>query len=177
MVRVRACEGVMVLASLEDSSFALTMARSDLPTVVTGRLDTLFKSIPAHVDPNEIDNIEVTWGLDSPMWSNEKKFPGCRQVAAYFMWLDYCDQLIKEAHPEVAHVLAKNIRKNFFDKVITPSLTDHHVILITALVTESLKKLTSTLLCTGNIFVGWGSKFGTTKCRTTDISKFQNCEY
>ena len=28
----------------------------------------------------------------------------------------------------------------------------------------------------GLIF-GWGSKFGTTKCRTTDISKFQNCEY
>ena len=26
-------------------------------------------------------------------------------------------------------------------------------------------------------FEGWGSKFGTTKCRTTDISEFQNCEY
>ena len=25
--------------------------------------------------------------------------------------------------------------------------------------------------------VGWGSKFGTTKCRTTDFSKFQNYEY
>ena len=24
---------------------------------------------------------------------------------------------------------------------------------------------------------GWGSKFGTIKCRTTDISEFQNCEY
>ena len=24
---------------------------------------------------------------------------------------------------------------------------------------------------------GWGSKFGRTKCRMTDISKFQNCEY
>ena len=24
---------------------------------------------------------------------------------------------------------------------------------------------------------GWGSKFGTTKCRTTGISKFRNCEY
>ena len=24
---------------------------------------------------------------------------------------------------------------------------------------------------------GWGSKFGKTKCRTTDIPKFQNCEY
>ena len=24
---------------------------------------------------------------------------------------------------------------------------------------------------------GWGSKLGTTKCGTADISKFQNCEY
>ena len=24
---------------------------------------------------------------------------------------------------------------------------------------------------------GWRLKFGTTKCRTTDISEFQNCEY
>ena len=24
---------------------------------------------------------------------------------------------------------------------------------------------------------GWGSKFGTTKCRTIYISNFQNCEY
>ena len=24
---------------------------------------------------------------------------------------------------------------------------------------------------------GWESKFRMTKCRTTDISKFQNCEY
>lgn len=150
-MRVRACEGVMVLAALEDPSFAHTIARSDLPVVVTGRLDSLFKSIPAHVDPNEIDDIDVTWGLDSPMWTTEKKFPGCRQVAAYFMWLDYCDQLIKEAHPEIAHVLAKHIRKAFLEKVITPSLADHHVVLITALLTESLKKLASPLLCSGKL--------------------------
>ena len=26
-------------------------------------------------------------------------------------------------------------------------------------------------------FTGWGSKFGTTECRMTNISEFQNCEY
>ncbi|XP_043266740.1 FHF complex subunit HOOK interacting protein 2A-like isoform X2 [Venturia canescens] len=148
MVRIRACEGIMVLAALEDTSFAVTMAQSDLPKVITRRLNGLFKSIPAHVDPGEIDAIDVTWGLDSPLWTNEKKFPGCRQVAAYFVWLDYCDQLIKEAHHEVARVLAKDIRRGFFDKVITSSLADHHAVLITALLTESLKKITSPLLCT-----------------------------
>ncbi|XP_015121114.1 protein FAM160B1-like [Diachasma alloeum] len=147
-VRIRACEGIMVLTSLEDPSFARTMAKSDLPRVVTNRLEYLFNSIPAHVDPAELDDIDVTWALDSPLWTNEKKFPGCRQVAAYFMWLDYCDQLIKEAHPDVAHELARTIRLLFFEKVVTPALSEHHVVLITALITETLKKITSHLLST-----------------------------
>ncbi|XP_011315541.1 protein FAM160B1 [Fopius arisanus] len=147
-VRIRACEGVMVLASLEDPAFARTMARSDLARVITNRLEYLFNSIPAYVDPAELSEIDVTWGLDSPLWTNEKKFPGCRQVAAYFMWLDYCDQLIKEAHPDVAHELARTIRLLFFEKVVTPALSDHHVVLITGLVTETLRKITSHLLST-----------------------------
>ncbi|XP_008546733.1 FHF complex subunit HOOK interacting protein 2A [Microplitis demolitor] len=145
-VRVRACEGIMVLATLEEPAFARTMAQSDLPRVLTARLENLFNCIPAHVDPAEIDEIDFTWGLDSPLWTKEKKFPGCRQVAAYFMSFDYCDQLIKEAHPDVAAALAKAIRLLFFEKVLTPALVDHHVVLITALVTETLRKITGSIL-------------------------------
>lgn len=142
----------MVLASLDDPSFARTMAKSDLARVVTNRLEHLFNSIPAHVDPAEIDDIGVTWGLDTPLWTNERKFPGCRQVAGYFMWLDYCDQLIKEAHPDVAHELARTIRLLFFERVVTPAISEHHVVLITALITETLKKTTSVILNTGECF-------------------------
>ncbi|XP_015585399.1 protein FAM160B1 isoform X2 [Cephus cinctus] len=147
-VRVRACEGIMVLASLDDSAFAHAVSRSDLPTVLSKRLEALYNSIPAHVDPNDVDEVDVTWGLDSPMWTNDNKFPGCRQVAAFFMWLDYCDQLIREAHLEVGEAIAKTITVSFFDKVITPALVDHHVVLITALLTKCLKEISSPLLST-----------------------------
>ncbi|XP_053975897.1 FHF complex subunit HOOK interacting protein 2A-like isoform X1 [Hylaeus volcanicus] len=147
-VRIRACEGIMVLASLEDSSFAQTVANSDMTTLIPSRLENLFNAIPAHVDPNEIDGVDVTWGLDSPAWTKEKKFSGCRQVAAFFMWFDYCNQLAREAHPEVAEALAKSIRVNFFESIVTPALAEHHVVLITALVTKCLKELTSSALCT-----------------------------
>ncbi|XP_076241701.1 FHF complex subunit HOOK interacting protein 2A [Calliopsis andreniformis] len=147
-VRIRTCEGIMVLASLDDSSFAQTIANSDLTSLIPSRLENLFNAIPAHVDPNEIDGVDVTWGLDSPAWTKEKKFSGCRQVAAFFMWFDYCNQLIREAHPDVADTLAKSIRVNFFERVVTPALAEHHVVLITALVTKCLKELTSTALCT-----------------------------
>ncbi|XP_012237746.1 protein FAM160B1 isoform X2 [Bombus impatiens] len=147
-VRIRACEGIMVLASLEDPSFAQMVANSDLVTLIPNRLENLFNAIPAHVDPAEIDGVDVTWGLDSPMWTKEKKFSGCRQVAAFFMWFDYCNQLIREAHPDVANALAKNIKVNFLEKIVTPALAEHHVVLITALITKCLKELTSSALCT-----------------------------
>ncbi|XP_033322393.1 FHF complex subunit HOOK interacting protein 2A isoform X2 [Megalopta genalis] len=147
-VRIRACEGIMVLASLDDPSFAQMIANSDLITSVPGRLESLFNAIPAHVDPNEIDGVDVTWGLDSPIWTKEKKFSGCRQVAAFFMWFDYCNQLVREAYPNVADALAKSIKVNFFEKIVTPALAEHHVVLITALVTKCLKELTCAALCT-----------------------------
>ncbi|XP_072759674.1 FHF complex subunit HOOK interacting protein 2A isoform X2 [Anoplolepis gracilipes] len=147
-VRIRACEGIMVLASLDDPSFAQTVARSELPSIVTIRLENLFNAIPAHVDHLDIYNVDVTWGLDSPLWTKEKKFPGCRQVAAFFMWFDYCDQLIREAQTEFAETLARTIRVMFFERIVTPALVDHHVVLITALVTKCLKEITSSILCT-----------------------------
>ncbi|KAK1136954.1 hypothetical protein K0M31_001484 [Melipona bicolor] len=146
-VRIRACEGIMVLASLDDLSFAQMVANSDLAILISNRLENLFNAIPAHVDPAEIDGVDVTWGLDSPAWTKEKKFSGCRQVAAFFMWFDYCNQLIREAHPDVADALAKSIRVNFLEKIVTPALAEHHVVLITALVTKCLKELTSNALC------------------------------
>lgn len=144
----------MVLASLEDTAFAQMITQSDLPSIITSRLENLFNTIPAHVDPNEIDVVDVTWGLDSPLWTKEKKFPGCRQVAAFYMWFDYCNQLIREASTDVADVLAKHIRINFFEKIVTPALADHQVILVTALITKCLKELASSTLFTGiGVFV------------------------
>ena len=148
-MRIRACEGIMVLTSLEDTSFVSSIAQSNLPIVLSKRLENLFNSIPAHVYPNEIDDVEVTWGLDSPLLTSEKKFPGCRRVAAFFMWLDFCDQLIKEAHPKVAEVLAKTLRMEFFEKTVTPALSDHHAVLVTSLITKCLKEITSSYLSRG----------------------------
>ncbi|XP_051164483.1 FHF complex subunit HOOK interacting protein 2A-like isoform X2 [Leptopilina boulardi] len=142
-VRIRACEGIMVLASLEDTSFITSIAQSDLPLILSKRLEILFNAIPAHVFPNEIDDIEVTWGLDSPLLTSEKKFPGCRRVAAFFMWLDFCDQLIKEAHQKIAEIVAKTIRIEFFETILTPALSEHHVVLVTSLITKCFKEITS----------------------------------
>lgn len=160
----------MVLASLDDPSFGQMIANSNLIFSIPGRLENLFNAIPAHVDPNEIDGVDVTWGLDSPAWTKEKKFSGCRQVAAFFMWFDYCNQLIREAYPDVADALAKSIKVNFFEKIVTPALAEHHVVLITALVTKCLKELTSAALCTGVWILSFNCFFFSYK-----VQQFINC--
>lgn len=142
----------MVLASLEETSFINSIAQSDLPLVLSKRLEILFNAIPAHVFPNEIDDVEVTWGLDSPLLTSEKKFPGCRRVAAFFMWLDFCDQLIKEAHPKIVEIVAKTIRIEFFETIVTPALSEHHVVLVTSLITKCFKEITSLYLSRGKYF-------------------------
>ena len=146
-IRIRACEGILVLASLDDPFFAEIIAKSDLSAVLTKRLENLFNMIPAHVDPSEIEEISVTWGLDSPSLINE--FPGCRKVAAFFMWFDFCAQLSREAHPDVAEALAQSIRAGFLEKVLSPALSAHHAVLITALITKCLKDIPCSPLSTG----------------------------
>lgn len=149
-IRVRACEGIMVLASLEDASFTNIVAQSDLAVVLSERLERLFNFIPAHVDANEIEDIQVTWGLDTPLLAQDKKFAGCRRVATFFMWYDFCDQLVKEANPRVAVGLAKTIRRLFLDKTVSPTLSSHHAVLITALVVKMFKATSAVALTTGN---------------------------
>lgn len=141
----------MVLASLDDALFADIVVKSDLACVVAKRLEFLFNLIPAHIDPSEIDDIEVTWGLDSPPLTNKNKFSGCRKVAAFLVWFDFCNQLTKEAHPDVADRVAKTIRIYFFEKVLTPALSAHHAILITALIAKCLRDVSSSPLSKGKI--------------------------
>jgi hypothetical protein len=37
--------------------------------------------------------VHYIFSFDSPVWTENLQFPGCRQVAAFFAWLDYCDQV------------------------------------------------------------------------------------
>jgi hypothetical protein len=143
----------MVLASLEDPFFAEIVIKSDLSSILAKRLEVLFNLIPAQVESSDIEDLEVTWGLDSPPFVNEKKFPGCRRVAAFFMWMDFCAQLSREAHPEVAEMVAQTIRVSFFEKVLTPALSAHYAVLITTIIAKCLKNIPSSALSVGKLML------------------------
>ncbi|XP_021918003.1 protein FAM160B1-like isoform X3 [Zootermopsis nevadensis] len=149
-VVVKACEGVMVMASLPSDVFAHSVAcRSDLCSILVSKLNALFAAIPPDIDPNDLDDMQVNWGLDSPVWTESSQFPGCRQVAAFLGWLDYCDQLVRESHPIIGNALASCVRLEFLDCVLGPALLEPggaDEVLITAFISKCLKHVSAPAL-------------------------------
>ncbi|KAJ9579583.1 hypothetical protein L9F63_004768 [Diploptera punctata] len=126
-------------------------AHSELCTMLANKLDVLFASIPPDIEPNDLDDLQVNWGFDSPVWTEASQFPGCRQVAAFFAWLDYCDQLVRESHPIISTALAASIRAKFLEHVLQPALIESETInkvLITAFITKCLKQVSAPALLT-----------------------------
>ncbi|XP_068082296.1 FHF complex subunit HOOK interacting protein 2A isoform X2 [Anabrus simplex] len=155
-VTVKACEGLMVITSLPSDVFARwVIQHSDLCMVLATRLQTLYGAIPLDVDPNDLDEMQVNWGLDSPLWSDETIFPGCRQVASFLAWLDYCDQLVRESYPIIGLALAVRIRTEFLEAVLGPALlhSKQNLVVTTAFITKCLKQTTAPALLTE--FIKW----------------------
>jgi len=60
---VKACEGLMVMASLPSDVFARSVVcHSDLCIVLANKLNILFAAIPPDIDPNDLDDMQVNWG-------------------------------------------------------------------------------------------------------------------
>ncbi|XP_063231692.1 FHF complex subunit HOOK interacting protein 2A-like [Bacillus rossius redtenbacheri] len=149
-VTVKACEGLMSVAALPSDGFAQSLARSSVfCSELAARLATLYRSIPQGVDANDLDDIHVNWGLDSPLWSDGTKFAGCREVSAFLAWLDYCDQLVRESHPTTGRALARAVRALFLEDVLQTALLsgeDADLVFVTALVAKCLRQVTAEAL-------------------------------
>ena len=63
------------------------------------RLTSLFTSLPASLDPSDVECVSAKWGLDSHSYSQNdaRNFTGKRPLVSFLSWFDYCDQLVMEA--------------------------------------------------------------------------------
>lgn len=60
---LRACEGIMIVSSLPDDDIAnLVTSCSPVCEGLVEALVNKFKSIPANVDPCDVDHLNITWG-------------------------------------------------------------------------------------------------------------------
>ncbi|XP_067858260.1 protein FAM160B1 isoform X2 [Heptranchias perlo] len=122
---VKASEGLMLLVSLPEPAAAKCLTENtSLCQLLTERLCTLYRALPQSIDPMDIESLEsVNWGLDSYSHKEDAAaFPGKRALISFLSWLDYCDQLIKEAHKLTAVALARAIRERFLVPVMEVQL-------------------------------------------------------
>ncbi|KAF6725617.1 Protein FAM160B1 [Oryzias melastigma] len=122
---VKACEGLMLLVSLPEPAAAKCLTENtELCNLLTDRLVSFYKALPQSMDPLDIETVEsVNWGLDVYNLKEDAAiFTGKRALISFLSWLDYCDQLIKEAQKSAAIVMAKAVKERFFMAVMEPQL-------------------------------------------------------
>uniref|UniRef100_A0A665WU96 Family with sequence similarity 160 member B1 n=1 Tax=Echeneis naucrates TaxID=173247 RepID=A0A665WU96_ECHNA len=149
---VKACEGLMLLVSLPEPAAAKCLTENtELCELLTDRLVSFYKALPQSMDPLDIETVEsVNWGLDVyNLKEDAAVFTGKGALISFLSWLDYCDQLIKEAHKSAASVMAKAVRERFFVSVMEPQLmqtSEVGILTSTALLNRIIRQVTSEAL-------------------------------
>lgn len=147
-IAVKACEGLMLCASLpEDHAATVIILYTPFCEVMADRLKVLFDHLPKNMEPLDISAVAAKWGLDHQSDNEDVlSFPGKRQLISFLSWLDYVDQLSKEAHKLVGKALAVGVRERFLQTVIEPDLIQQSelgIISTTAILRRCLKAVTS----------------------------------
>ncbi|XP_067879045.1 FHF complex subunit HOOK interacting protein 2A-like isoform X2 [Heterodontus francisci] len=156
---LKACEGLLLLVTLPEEVAARYMVESTaLCRTLTDRLSDLYRLIPDSVDPGQVELLgRVNWRSHyaGSHVEDAESFPGKGAVMSFFSWLDYCDQLVKEAHKVTAAAVAQEIRTRFFVRVLEPQLLQVYEIGIlssTALLLGVVTHITSPQLLNELVF-------------------------
>ena len=146
---VRACEGILILASsaLDQKCNAIRNSLNRFTTMLANRLAEFCQMIPEDMDPGDIEDSNVSWGL-IPRDSDQPHFIGRYQLTTFLSWLDYCDVLMREC-PIIARELGALIRNTMLVSYIEPGLMGVYGPFMLVLTSKVIKKTQSKVLLDG----------------------------
>ncbi|BFY97831.1 hypothetical protein BsWGS_00871 [Bradybaena similaris] len=150
-ISVKACEGLMLCASLPEKSAATALiSHTCFCQSIANTLIQLYQRLPALISPDVVESVEAKWGFGNIIDRNEKQgVSGRCQVISFFSWLDYCDQLISVANPLVGEALASEIHRTLLTGQIAPQLmqtSESGTIVSTTYITRCLRTVCSPAL-------------------------------
>ncbi|KAJ8401013.1 hypothetical protein AAFF_G00389700 [Aldrovandia affinis] len=123
---LKAHESLLVLVNLPKEETAECLAESTaLCRLLAARLCELYSRVPSSLYPADIHDFpRAHWRDQFSPGSSEKTsaFHGSEHVVAFLGWLDYCDNLMKEAKKVLSVKLAKEIRHQWLTGIIQPQL-------------------------------------------------------
>ncbi|MBN3326519.1 F16B1 protein, partial [Atractosteus spatula] len=158
---VKACEGLMLLVSLPEPAAAKCLTENTaLCELLTERLTVFYRALPQSMDPLDIETVEsVNWGLDAyNLKEDATAFPGKRALISFLSWLDYCDQLIKEAQkrylsPDVCILLSTSaLCCIVFNLDVFLQRSEIGILTSTALLNRIIRQVTSEALLQETIY-------------------------
>ncbi|XP_021704456.1 protein FAM160B1 [Aedes aegypti] len=144
---VRACEGILILASLPTLNKSCNAVRNSLSrfcTTIADRLAVHCQQIPEDMDTGDIEDANVSWGL-IPRDSEQPHFIGRYQLTSFLCWLDYCDCLMKESLT-IAPELGELIRTQLLISYVEPGLLGNYAPFMLVLTAKIIKKTQSRAL-------------------------------
>uniref|UniRef100_A0AAR2LS49 FHF complex subunit HOOK-interacting protein C-terminal domain-containing protein n=1 Tax=Pygocentrus nattereri TaxID=42514 RepID=A0AAR2LS49_PYGNA len=151
-VALRAMESMLLLTSIPEEETANLLAEeTPLCALLAQRLCELYSTIPTTLHPADLHSYPLKqWRYTSPDCLEESpSFPAQEHVDKFFSWLDYCDQLIKEATKVLAVKLAKSIHQQWLIGFLQPQLlqmSEVGVLVHTALLSCSVRHIRSPAL-------------------------------
>jgi len=141
-VSIKACEGLLLVASLPEADAArILVDKTDFTSALTRRLIKAYRGLPteltlAQLDPLTNEAAETHWGL---RWGSGDDGGGGggvmgaagsdsinpavkRRLNSFLSLFDYVDQLMNEAYPAVSEALATKIKTDFLEDVLEAHL-------------------------------------------------------
>uniref|UniRef100_A0A8C4JP13 FHF complex subunit HOOK-interacting protein C-terminal domain-containing protein n=1 Tax=Dromaius novaehollandiae TaxID=8790 RepID=A0A8C4JP13_DRONO len=152
-VALKARENLLLLVGLaQEPAAARLLQRSALCQRAAEHLCELYGAVPAAADPADI------LALDRASWRSQGEaggdgaFPGKESLAAFFGWLDYLDELARDAHPIVADAVTEAVCEKLFRGILQPQLlqmSELAILRATAMLTGTVRQLRAPALLRG----------------------------
>ncbi|XP_017324127.1 FHF complex subunit HOOK interacting protein 2B isoform X1 [Ictalurus punctatus] len=152
-VALRAMESVLILTSVPHVDTSKLLAEeTPLCDLLAERACELYGAIPVTLHPEDIHSYTIKqWRIRlSPVSAEETQtFPAQEHVDKFFCWLDYCDQLIKDAPEVLAVKLARALHQQWLTGIVQPQLlqmSEVGVLVHTALLSRCVHHIRSAVL-------------------------------
>ncbi|XP_051525824.1 FHF complex subunit HOOK interacting protein 2B isoform X2 [Myxocyprinus asiaticus] len=152
-IALKALESLLLLVSIPQEDTGKLLAEgTPLCPLLAQRLTELYCLIPSTLDPADIHSYPNTqWRARFMQDSTDESqsFPGSEHVHKFFCFLDYCNQLIKEAPTVLAINIAQAIHHQWLKGVIQPHLlqmSEVGILVHTALLCRSVHHIHSPVL-------------------------------
>ncbi|XP_078107850.1 FHF complex subunit HOOK-interacting protein 2B-like isoform X2 [Sander vitreus] len=143
-VCLTAHECLLLLASLQsDSKGEFLSHHTQLGELLAGRLQQLYSLLPLEgLDTAELQNwTRTSWSADL-----QSDSPASDHMTSFFSWLDFLDQLIREAPQVLAVKLAQSVHQLWLLDVLQPQLLhtcEQQVLVSTSVLCATVRLVTS----------------------------------